>query len=56
MDANPTAESPRAAGTRPTELTALLGRGTEFEGKLTFFGRVRIDGRFSGEIRGDDVL
>jgi cytoskeletal protein CcmA (bactofilin family) len=56
VDANPTAESPRAAGTRPTELTALLGRGTEFEGKLTFFGRVRIDGRFSGEIRGDDVL
>lgn len=56
METNPTTESPRAAGVRPTELTALLGRGTEFEGKLTFFGRVRIDGRFCGEIRGDDVL
>jgi cytoskeletal protein CcmA (bactofilin family) len=43
-------------GPRPTEISALLGRGTEFEGKLNFFGRVRIDGRFSGDIRGDDVL
>jgi cytoskeletal protein CcmA (bactofilin family) len=39
-----------------TELTALLGRGTHFEGKLHFEGRVRIDGSFRGEIRGDDVL
>lgn len=39
-----------------TEITALLGRGTEFEGKLCFDGRVRIDGRFRGEIRGEDVL
>jgi cytoskeletal protein CcmA (bactofilin family) len=43
-------------GTRPTEITALLGRGTTFEGKLHFFGRVRIDGHFVGDIRGDDVL
>lgn len=58
MEPNPTADSPRApgAGARPTEITALLGRGTEFEGKLTFFGRVRIDGRFTGDIRGEDVL
>lgn len=51
-------DAPRLGGTgsRPTEITALLGRGTEFEGKLTFFGRVRIDGRFVGDIRGDDVL
>jgi cytoskeletal protein CcmA (bactofilin family) len=41
---------------RPTELNALLGRGTHFEGKLFFEGRVRIDGGFKGEIRGDDVL
>lgn len=41
---------------RPTEINALLGRGTHFEGKLYFEGRVRIDGSFSGEIRGDDVL
>jgi cytoskeletal protein CcmA (bactofilin family) len=39
-----------------TELTALLGRGTHFEGKLHFEGRVRIDGSFRGEIRGDDAL
>src|ERR1043165_4436414 len=38
------------------ELTALLGRGTRFEGKLHFEGRVRIDGSFRGEIRSDDVL
>lgn len=39
-----------------TEITALLGRGTRFEGKLHFEGRVRIDGSFRGEIRGDDAL
>ncbi len=38
------------------EINALLGRGTEYEGKLTFEGRVRIDGRFKGEIFSDDVL
>ncbi len=38
------------------ELQALLGRGTEFEGKLTFEGRVRIDGTLRGQIFGDDVL
>jgi cytoskeletal protein CcmA (bactofilin family) len=40
----------------PAEITALLGRGTRFEGKLQFEGRVRIDGRFEGEIRSDDTL
>ena len=34
-----------------TEITALLGRGTQFEGKLHFEGRVRIDGVFKGEIQ-----
>lgn len=38
------------------ELTALLGRGTHFEGKLTFDGRVRIDGAFVGEVRSPGVL
>jgi cytoskeletal protein CcmA (bactofilin family) len=38
------------------ELTALLGRGTRFDGKLFFTGRLRIDGSFSGEIRSEDVL
>jgi cytoskeletal protein CcmA (bactofilin family) len=38
------------------ELRALLGRGTQFEGKLFFEGRVRIDGEFKGEIATDGVL
>jgi cytoskeletal protein CcmA (bactofilin family) len=38
------------------ELTALLGRGTQFEGKLFFTGRLRIDGKFQGEILTEDVL
>jgi len=48
--------SPQPGGARPTEITALLGRGTAFEGKLHFVGRVRIDGHFTGEIHGEDVL
>jgi cytoskeletal protein CcmA (bactofilin family) len=39
-----------------SEITALLGRGTRFEGKLHFEGKVRIDGYFAGEIRSDDTL
>ena len=39
-----------------TEITALLGRGTHFEGKLHFEGRVRIDGVFKGAIQSDDTL
>jgi cytoskeletal protein CcmA (bactofilin family) len=38
------------------ELQALLGAGAEFEGTLVFQGRIRIEGRFKGEIRSDDVL
>jgi cytoskeletal protein CcmA (bactofilin family) len=38
------------------EINTLLGRGSEFEGKLTFEGTVRIDGKLSGEIFTDDVL
>src|SRR5687767_7758981 len=56
-DPPPRAElSAAQAGHRPTEINALLGRGTRFEGKLHFEGRVRLDGDFKGEIRGDDVL
>jgi len=40
----------------PNELNALLGRGSEFEGKLTFEGTVRIDGKFTGTIVTGDVL
>src|SRR5678815_5878146 len=38
------------------EITTLLGRGSAFEGKLTFEGTVRIDGRFKGEVFSDDTL
>jgi cytoskeletal protein CcmA (bactofilin family) len=38
------------------DLNALLGRGSEFEGKLTFEGTVRIDGKFTGTIITNDVL
>lgn len=37
-------------------LNALLGRGSEFDGKLTFEGTVRIDGTFTGEISTNDML
>jgi cytoskeletal protein CcmA (bactofilin family) len=38
------------------ELNALLGRGSAFEGKLTFEGQVRIDGRFVGQVLTRDTL
>lgn len=38
------------------EVNALLGKGSEFEGKLTFDGTVRIDGRFRGEIYSEETL
>lgn len=38
------------------EINTLLGRGAEFEGKLTFEGTVRIDGVLRGEVFTDDVL
>ena len=37
-------------------LNALLGRGSEFDGKLNFEGTVRIDGTFTGEISTNDML
>src|SRR5690349_6593944 len=42
--------------TRPGEVHTLLGKGSEFEGKLTFEGQVRIDGKFNGQIITKDVL
>lgn len=38
------------------DLDSLLGKGSEFDGKLTFEGQVRIDGKFSGQIMTKDVL
>ena len=35
---------------------AILGKGSRFEGKLTFEGTVRIGGDFKGEIKSSDTL
>ena len=51
-DSTNAAPAPAAA----SDLNALLGRGSEFEGKLTFEGTVRIDGKFTGTIITGDVL
>jgi len=38
------------------EINAFLGKDTEFEGKLSFTGAVRIDGKISGEIFSNGTL
>ncbi len=51
--------SPRLEGNvsvRAGEVHTLLGKGSEFEGKLSFEGQVRIDGKYSGQISTRDVL
>jgi len=40
----------------PGDVIAMLGKGSAFEGKLTFDGTVRIDGRFRGEVSTADTL
>ncbi|HVR03604.1 MAG TPA: polymer-forming cytoskeletal protein [Polyangia bacterium] len=50
------AQSNNSATVSSGEVTTLLGRGSEFEGKLSFEGTVRVDGKLSGEIFTDDVL
>jgi cytoskeletal protein CcmA (bactofilin family) len=37
-------------------INAYLGRDTEFEGNLKFYGKIRIDGHFKGEIMGEGTL
>lgn len=39
-----------------SDLNALLGKGTEFDGKLSFEGTARIDGKFTGTIHTKDTL
>lgn len=43
-------------GTPKHTLTALLDAGTAFEGRLTFSGTIHINGKFTGEISGNDHL
>jgi cytoskeletal protein CcmA (bactofilin family) len=55
MAANPQTSTTGEAGAT-AQVTTLLGRGSEFEGKLAFEGTVRVDGKLSGEIFTEDVL
>jgi len=52
----PSNVAPLPTASRSPELNALLGKGSQFEGKLIFEGTVRIDGKFSGEIVSTDQL
>lgn len=38
------------------EITAFLGKGTEFKGVLSFGGTIRVDGRVEGEVVSKDTL
>ena len=49
----PMAPKPSSGG---ASLSAFIDQGSEFEGKLTFKGTVRIDAVFKGSIFTDDVL
>jgi cytoskeletal protein CcmA (bactofilin family) len=53
-------EEPRMPETPKTpvqrDFNAILGRGSEFDGKLTFEGKVQIDGKFTGEITSEGTL
>ena len=49
-------DMPATTAVGGSDLNALLGRGSEFDGKLTFEGTVRIDGKFTGTIVSNDVL
>ena len=41
---------------KPGDVEAFLGKNTSFEGKLSFDGMVRLDGKFDGEIFSGDAL
>jgi cytoskeletal protein CcmA (bactofilin family) len=41
---------------REQPLAALLGKGARYTGEMSFDGRVRVDGQFSGRIFTEDVL
>jgi cytoskeletal protein CcmA (bactofilin family) len=38
------------------DVTALLGPGTRFEGRLAFEGNIRVEGAIIGDVRGDGAL
>lgn len=43
-------------GSNMDNIVGLLGKGTEFEGKLIFEGTLRIDGKFRGEVITSGIL
>ncbi len=47
---------PEAAEPETGSVNAVIDKGAQFEGKLTFEGTVRIAGKFKGEIFTNDVL
>ena len=49
-------EEPAAGPPHFNQAHTILGPESTFDGKLTFQGAVRIDGKFSGEIVTDDIL
>ena len=53
--ANPSRKE-KAVALKTEEITTILGRGSEFEGKLQFEGTLQIEGEFSGQIISDSVL
>ena len=47
----------KSSGTpEQAEITAFLGKGTEFKGVLSFEGTIRVDGKIEGEIVSKDTL
>jgi len=55
-DAVKLCEPGRMMGKKRDKISAFLGPDTAFEGKLSFQGGVRIDGRFKGEIQTEGSL
>ena len=43
-------------GSNMDNIVGLLGKGTDFEGKLIFEGTLRIDGKFKGEVITSGIL
>jgi cytoskeletal protein CcmA (bactofilin family) len=42
--------------TEQSEISAFLGKGTEFKGVLSFEGTIRVDGKVEGEVISKDTL
>jgi cytoskeletal protein CcmA (bactofilin family) len=52
----PMARKENTVSLKTEDITTILGKGSEFEGKLHFEGTLRIEGVYSGEIHSDSVL